>query len=398
MAPLPATLMLARDSKFDALLTSEEFRAQWIHPADVFSVLLILGGDVVARALAQLAGQGLAPVIFSFGWVAFSVSTLVSAIGENKLMPSDPDCKCKVINCKNGYIRENSSWILGRIMRDFDKWSDPATKEKIETLLDDKKIEDKLAERPTRAGLVVTVYKPSEKGDVRVAKRDFIYWSGIFTLIVQLGVAAVPCGLFGDWGILMITAIGNTLAFATGLLPQWRKEKWACRDKSPSTFVITRGNGAQHAIVILGNRHGLNLEDLAAGQSSFDASTNLLTRVALLALSILWVLLLITAAGLQLNTWFLLAIGGIGIVQNVFVAGWDRKPENFGIPLDYVRVFGQTKVMETLYDVERNYRGVGVSMLNEFFPGRLHSNEVEKWDKIEADWKVKREGLVTLEL
>lgn len=48
--------------------TSMEFSDQWHNPTDVFSVLLILGGDVVVRALAQLSGSPVTPVAFSFGW------------------------------------------------------------------------------------------------------------------------------------------------------------------------------------------------------------------------------------------------------------------------------------------------------------------------------------------
>lgn len=71
MAPLLAHL-IPRDSHFDPTVTSTEFRNQWVHPSDVFSVLLILGGDVVARALAQLAGGGLTPITFSFGTTLLS--------------------------------------------------------------------------------------------------------------------------------------------------------------------------------------------------------------------------------------------------------------------------------------------------------------------------------------
>ncbi|KAI2742526.1 hypothetical protein DTO013E5_3546 [Penicillium roqueforti] len=360
---------------------------QGVHPSDVFSVLLILGGDIVARALAQLAGSGLTPVTFSFGWVAYSVSALVSAVGENKLMPQNVDCKCKVINGKSGYSRDNSSWVIGRIVRDFDTWSGTATKEKTKKLLGEKweelKSLDKAAEEPTRAGLVVTIYEPSATPKAGLAKRDLIFWSGLFIMLLQLGIAAIPCGLFGDWGILIITACGNVLAIVTGVLPQWKKEKWACRPKSKYSYILTRGNGAQHAIVILGNGHGLNLEDLASGQSNVESSTNTLTRAVLLALSIFWVLLLIAAAGLRGNTWFLLAIGGIGIVQNVFVAGRSMKPENYGIHLDYVEVFGKTKVMDTLLDVEQKYPGIGRSMRDEFFPGKLPLAGVRAWEQIE---------------
>jgi len=40
---------------------------RWGRPTDVFSVLLILGGDIVNKALAQLAGGNITPVTFSFG-------------------------------------------------------------------------------------------------------------------------------------------------------------------------------------------------------------------------------------------------------------------------------------------------------------------------------------------
>jgi hypothetical protein len=62
----PTSLKIVRDS-FDPGQPSSDFSAQWENPGDVFSVLLILGGDVVARALAQLVGSRITPVAFSFG-------------------------------------------------------------------------------------------------------------------------------------------------------------------------------------------------------------------------------------------------------------------------------------------------------------------------------------------
>src|SRR5262249_17229924 len=62
----PAVFELIRRN-FDPGEPSQAFWSQWKNPSDVFSVLLILGGDVVARALAQLSGSGLTPVVFSFG-------------------------------------------------------------------------------------------------------------------------------------------------------------------------------------------------------------------------------------------------------------------------------------------------------------------------------------------
>lgn len=64
---MPPVLVELIRRKFDPGEPSNAFWAQWENPGDVFSVLLILGGDVVARALAQLTGSRITPVAFSFG-------------------------------------------------------------------------------------------------------------------------------------------------------------------------------------------------------------------------------------------------------------------------------------------------------------------------------------------
>lgn len=64
---MPPVFIQALRRSFDAAEPSREFSSQWSNPGDVFSVLLILGGDVVARALAQLTGSRITPVAFSFG-------------------------------------------------------------------------------------------------------------------------------------------------------------------------------------------------------------------------------------------------------------------------------------------------------------------------------------------
>lgn len=55
--------------------------AQWTTPGDILSVLLLLGPEIVQRAVAQLAGRAVTPVAFSFGWVAYAASALLSTFG-----------------------------------------------------------------------------------------------------------------------------------------------------------------------------------------------------------------------------------------------------------------------------------------------------------------------------
>ncbi|KAF7558116.1 hypothetical protein G7Z17_g199 [Cylindrodendrum hubeiense] len=385
---------------FDPGQPSREFRSQWKNPGDVFSVLLILGGDVVARALAQLAGSRVTPVAFSFGWVAYAVSAVVAAVGENKLMPL-PDTSCEVINAKSGYTRGNTSWIIGRIVRDFDEWKDERVSKHVETILDAKDKFNReqanskepgsgdILKYPKKAGLCVSVYK-AEEAQAGTPGYDFVYWLGFGTSILQLGIAAIPCGIFGHWDILLITVAGILLSFVTGSLPQWKEEKWACRDKSDKDVILTKGNGSQHAILILGEGKGFDLEDLATGQTNADVSTPRKLRFALIGLAALWILLLITAAGITENSWFLLAIGSVGIVQNIFVAGKMRYPAAYGIPLTLVEVIGSPKVMDTLVEVEKKYPYAGANMIDTFFPGgKLRDHEKTTWDNLKKDTKVR---------
>ncbi|RVX71624.1 hypothetical protein B0A52_03808 [Exophiala mesophila] len=395
MAPLNEILR----RNFDAGAPARAFKAQWSSMGDVFSVLLILGGDVIERALAQLVGSGITPVAFSFGWVAYAVSAVNSAVGENRLMPL-PDCDCKVINRKTGYDRGNTSWIIGRIMRDFESWKDDDTPEndrigdKVNAVIESvwkyqKKEADKEHEgsgafvpRPAQAGLCISVWEalPTKKGH---PGRDFVYYIGFITTIVQLGIAAIPCGLYGDWGIIMVTGAGIILSFLSGSLPQWKEEKWACRENAKKDVIITRGNGAQHALLILGSQGGLDLEDLAAGQTNLDFSKSWATRLVVIGLATMWVLLLVTASSLADNAWFLLAVGGIGILQNIYVAAWRRNPRQFGIPLKYKESIMERKVMDALYTAEQKYPRTGLNLLPTFFPGKLRDGEQKIWDSYE---------------
>lgn len=162
--------------------------------------------------------------------MAYAISAVVSAVGENTLMP---DYSCIVINGKSGYLRNNSSWIIGRITRDLGYWmfegSGKGGKDiegRLHEIFQDKWEEDKKknsnAEKPRRVGLCVSVYAAGQaKPDY--AGYDVLFLLGIFATVLQLSVAAIPCGVYGDWSILLITAAGTVLSYLTGSIPQWSK-------------------------------------------------------------------------------------------------------------------------------------------------------------------------------
>ena len=91
----------------------------WRTPGDVASLLMIMNGDIVQKAVAQLCGPRLVPVAFSFGWVVYSVQALSVVLGTGRLMPTNPDWESIVINLDSGHSRANRSWILGHLLMDW---------------------------------------------------------------------------------------------------------------------------------------------------------------------------------------------------------------------------------------------------------------------------------------
>ncbi|KAI0354544.1 hypothetical protein OH77DRAFT_1426152 [Trametes cingulata] len=351
-------------------------RASWRSPDDILSILMIIGGDIVQRAVAQLAGSGpwhFAPVAFSFGWLAYSVSALTSAVGDGRLLPQ-PDFPAYVVNAKTGYVRENASWVLGRLLRDHEK-------------------------RTFKGGsLTVAFYRAAQGGCSGQPARDWVYWGGVAVILAQLGIAVIP-GVFSDnWIVLFVTVGGTLLALVASGLPQWREEKYAARMVERREVVcITRGNGSTFAMVVISDHTGLRLEDLAGGRDKRKTSTSIISAV----LCILWIVLLLTVEGLDGDAWYLLAIGGLGMVQNVVAAGAPRSAEALGLHFEPMSkddvIHGRgAKVMQILKQAEEKETGVGLCMLPLFFPGDLRPDEKVYWDRKRAE-KAEREAVAKKE-
>lgn len=317
------------------------------------------------------------------------------------------DTPCTVINASNGMSRGNGSWVLGRTMRDFEHWMGNAVQDKVMELRNAKwqydkeqaKLHDKdpsTVAYPAHAGLVISFWKFDDTKRDRLQKpgRDLLFWSGIVVGILQLGISAIPFGLYGNYGVFLITASAILLCLLTGCQPQWAREKWACRQIEPGkkrTYIMTRGNGAQHAIVIECNGCGLNLEDLCTGFDNLDSpAISVSTRLSMVALGILWVVLLITSSALTDQLWFLIAVGGIGMLQNMFVAGWSRTPEALGLPLSFTTVIGSPKVSMALIEAEKNCPKVGRALVGTFFPGGLFPSEEKELQAVEQLAKEKK--------
>ncbi|OAG02759.1 uncharacterized protein CC84DRAFT_1061143, partial [Paraphaeosphaeria sporulosa] len=342
--------------------TQNQLSSQWNNPSDVLSVLLIVGGDIVQKALAQTSGGYLTPVCFSFGWVAYSLSMIVSIVGDGRLLP-EPDHPVKVYNLKNGYVRENKNWTIGRILRD-------------NVMRLNKNV-------PIGGNAIRIAIYDAQKHDVNpaIAGTGRLRSLSIAVMLVQFGIAAIPCGLYDEWGILLITGAGTMLALVAGALPQWRVEKYPSQTDSKKNFALTSGNGSRDIMIIRGAEGCIDLEELAAPQMvrSGIPLGFWITMVVAAIQFILWLALLISVAGLRAHVWYLLLVGAIGMLQNVLVAASSQSLKKRNLKLRQAEVILTRKVMDGLMDLEVAYKGFGEALRNEFFPGKLDEDEIQWW-------------------
>lgn len=348
-----------------------QVKSQWQNPNDILSVLTIIGGDIVQRAIAQMAGSvvlnlgfigvtRLAPVAFSFGFVAYSISVVLAFTGEGRLMPPN-DVSSVLVNASNGNVRANQSWVLGRLLRDYES-----------------------RHRSEERGLTVSVFKISSSHRIGMPTRDWVFFTAWAVISVQHAIAVIPIVLSGHWTVFILTTTGTLLALVHGALPQWTAEKWAARTTSVThshppkvkreVVCLTRGNGSKHVLVIINGQPSLRFEDLAAAREAYSPYS----RPVIAILSVLWIAHLLTIAGLNDDAWYSFAIGVIGMIQNIIAAGVHRSSGALGIHLEDELIVYKDKVLLALQSAEEVESGVGVFLLPIFFPGTLRTDE-EAW-------------------
>lgn len=398
--------------------SAADLQAQWASPSDVTSILMIIGGDVVQKALAQGTGKLYTPVCFSFGCVAYAFVSLVSIIGDGRLLPP-PDYPAKVFNLESGYQRENKNWVVGRILRDLESSLSRS---------------DPLGDN----GIRISVFEAALNSNGPTSfSWGWIHVAGALITVVQLALAVIPIALYREWTVIMILLAGTMLVQITGWLPQWRAEKLPNRQHSNAIYALTSGNGSRDVIVIFGRGNCLDLEELCASGSPrtsrpwekfsrlseqktrYDEKKELprrdtmlrksinahglpvgfwITRIVGVVLSMFWMLLLINVAAAKRHTWFLFGIGAIGMFQNAWLAATERQPKRHNLPLVHIDTIKTRKVMDGLMDFETVYQQAG-PLLTEFFPGKLRPLEEQWWhgqkenDKDPYDEERKKHGL-----
>lgn len=161
-------------------------------------------------------------------------------------------------------------------------------------------------------------------------KLDSVWWTGLLIIAAQLGIAVVPWVRFVNWGVMLILLSGTMLALITSSLPQRRQDKWSgARLDRHSVNILTRGSGHRHIMVFVGSKGSYNLETMATAQ----ARARLETPVMAVISATLWAGLLICTSGLKQDSWFLVSIGGLGMLQNIYAAGRARSQDTTGLKI-----------------------------------------------------------------
>lgn len=380
-----------------------DLRHQILNPQGILAVLLLVGSDVVQKAIAQSIGgcdsswSRFTPVAFSFGWVSYAANSVVAALGDGLFLPK-ADTSGYVITLKSGDLRSNQSWLLGRLMRDLEM--------RVEK---DKNNKDNL-----NSSLLVTVYKVKKDGMLNPDRRElWVLWA--FAMLVQGFVAAIPVLLTAadrnakisgtdSWYVFAITLIGNGLAMATAAITSMHRPKFSMReDKSTNMYALTRGNGHRHVFIIMPDTlikksSSLpHLEDMSTNLAMADNTTRGLSTIAAIA----WVFLLLSVAGLQGDTGYLLLVGLVGMIHNLLVSSKICAPEEHGLPMEELTIdnekaheFGRgtgleerKKVMEVLKGLEDEIPSAGCSLRPIFFPGRPRHEDEVYWDRKKSDIK-----------
>ncbi|PCH39063.1 hypothetical protein WOLCODRAFT_110511 [Wolfiporia cocos MD-104 SS10] len=324
----------------------------WQDPHCILIVLTVIGGDIIRSALASLTSHStFTPVAFSFGWVAYSFSALLSKVGDGHLMPA-PDCGAILVNAHSGYSRAISSWPLARIVRDHQP---PDNRQD---------------------GLTITFYRTRTDKATGVPDRDGVYYFGVLVIVMQFAIASMPGVLYGSWSVFVVTLFGTILVQMNSALGQWYDEKWSggSVQKGSEVVCITRGNGDSNVQVVITGEGGMKLEHIATGRIVSRRATTPITFL----LATLWLLHLVTVERFHAYTWFSIIIGALGMLQNAVAATVKRSPGALGFHLKQEGVVHEKKVFAALQAAEEVEHKVGLSLMPIFFPGELRETE-KRW-------------------
>lgn len=326
-------------------------------------ILMLLGPDIIQNTFAVTTA--FAPnesPCFSFGWLAYSTSLLVSAMSESGGLLPREECGVKVVDtngnmARRGKKRKVRVW---RLLRDLESRYDSDTID---------------------SNIVIEVLEPTSQPWTPKSFWAMIQNRSMSTGIFQFWLAGIFWYFYGDLSILLLLSTSILLLAATANLPIWSAQKHLSHtdDMEDGVYALMRDTGTppQRIFIIQSIHPGIFVNK--DGTATYAVRHTSVPAFILISGGFLCQALLCTQLS-DAAAIVLLIIMFCGTISNVATASLPREPMVDGVKLHSVDTIGGGKsVVEALREVEGRYEGFGQVLLREWFPenirGWKHRNE-----------------------
>lgn len=330
-------------------------------------VLMLLGAELVQKAFAitTTTCKNESPC-FGFGWLAYSLSLLVSvACGSGDLSPK-PECDVKVLDMKTGKSRSNRQFAVSRLLRDLESRSVPSN-------IDGKFGQDN--------EVVVEILQPTGISSSCTSFANLLQSGSLITALLQFCVAGSFWYYYDDLSPLLLLSISILLIEATAGLPVWNAQITSSMaggtrtgayalmrdtDSPPNhIYIVQSSPTASTSTIHTPTSHPTNVS-----AASPCIPLTILTTGAFLSQALLYTQLSDNAAIAMLLIMF------CGTMSNLVIIAMPRVPQVDGVKLRSVSVMeGEGNVVNVLKEVEARFEGYEDVLIRQFFP-----EMIGKWE------------------
>ena len=114
------------------------------------------------------------------------------------------------MNCANGFARENQSWALDRLLRDYE------IRHEVDSTVQPYGRLPSTSPRGRAESIRIDIFELEVPSEPSI---DFVWCLGWLTIVAQIIIAFLPWILYGSWGVVIVALCGNFLALLTCALP-----------------------------------------------------------------------------------------------------------------------------------------------------------------------------------
>ena len=301
-----------------------------------FWCLMLVGGEIVELAFAK--SLGLSPVPFSFGWLQYLTRKFCTTV-EGKSVSNGT----MLINVKSGYTRNNQSWILNQIFKDWQQRTPPRSSLNVEIF------------KVVKPSVYHTFPEVVAYGTVLIQ-----LWLSVSAALDGRRSATLPLVVLAIFFNSIINALAGNLKDRFGVQALHGKSK---------AVILTPGNGSRHAMVITDDDGvGVDLEQLAMAVPPQSNRVAKLTGTFLTGFVVAFIFSMAPPDRSLVRAAF------VGFLYNMWLA---FQPASYGVDLDSVTTVAaeNSKVFHILIKLEEERAGAGLSLVPIFFPGELREDE-----------------------